>query len=144
MQHKRLVIDANILIRAVFGQRVPQLIFSHCSQLALYVAEANHDEAVHYLAQLAPARGLAEDIWRCALNNVMACIQLVSQDELELVEEQALARIGQRDKHDWPAVAAALLLDCPIWTEDADFFGTGIATWTTRTVDIYFNEPVFG
>jgi hypothetical protein len=27
MQHKRLVLDANILIRAVLGQRVRQLIF---------------------------------------------------------------------------------------------------------------------
>jgi len=102
MQHKRLVIDANILIRAVFGQRVPQLIYAHCSQVALYVAEANYDEAVYYLAQLAPARGMAEDIWRCALDNVMAGIQLVGQDELVLVEEQALARIGHRDKNDWP------------------------------------------
>ncbi|MDP2788025.1 MAG: PIN domain-containing protein [Pseudomonadota bacterium] len=66
---------------------------------------------------------------------------LVGKDGLVLVEEQAMARIGRRDKNDWPAVAAALLLDCPIWTEDADFFGSGIATWTSQTVEIYFKEP---
>jgi PIN domain len=25
----------------------------------------------------------------------------------------------------------ALLLDFPIWTEDQDFLGSGVATWTT-------------
>jgi hypothetical protein len=28
-------------------------------------------------------------------------------------------------------------LDCPIWTEDQDFFGSGVATWTTNTVLMY-------
>jgi hypothetical protein len=54
---------------------------------------------------------------------------------------QALARIGQRDAHDWPVLACALLLSCPIWTEDHDFFGTGVATWTTALVELYFTEP---
>jgi predicted nucleic acid-binding protein len=41
---------------------------------------------------------------------------------------------------DWPVVALALLLECPIWTEDADFFGTGVATWTSNRVHLYFGE----
>jgi hypothetical protein len=31
----------------------------------------------------------------------------------------------------------SLPLDCPIWTEDQDFFGSGVATWTTGTVEVY-------
>lgn len=38
---------------------------------------------------------------------------------------------------DWPAVAGALQFDCPVWTEDEDFFGSGVATWTTATVEIF-------
>lgn len=53
------------------------------------------------------------------------------------LERQALARIGERDPDDWPALACALLLACPVWTEDADFFGTGVATWTTSRVKLY-------
>jgi len=34
MQHKRLVIDANILIRAVLGQRVRRLIAGACERVA--------------------------------------------------------------------------------------------------------------
>jgi len=29
-------------------------------------------------------------------------------------------------------------LSCPVWTEDADFFGTGVATWTTDRIALYF------
>ena len=35
-------------------------------------------------------------------------------------------------------VAVALLLDFPIWTEDQDFFGSGVATWTTDEGRIVF------
>lgn len=141
MQHKCLVIDANILIRAVLGQRVRGLIANATDQVAFYVAEANSEEAKHYLAQLAPTRGIDEAIWRSALDTVMAAIQLVGQEELALVETEAKARIARRDERDWPAVAAAILLNCPVWTEDSDFFGAGVSTWTTGTVEIYLNNP---
>lgn len=29
-------------------------------------------------------------------------------------------------------------LDCPIWTEDKDFFGSGFPTWTTNKIHIFF------
>jgi predicted nucleic acid-binding protein len=46
-------------------------------------------------------------------------------------------RIAIRDPADWPIVATSLLLDCPIWTEDRDFFGAAVATWTTQTIELY-------
>lgn len=65
----------------------------------------------------------------------------MGQEELALVETEAKARIARRDARDWPAVAAAMLLNCPVWTEDSDFFGAGVCTWTTGTVEIYLNGP---
>ncbi len=38
---------------------------------------------------------------------------------------------------DWPVIACALALECPIWTEDRDFFGAGVPTWTTDRVELY-------
>jgi hypothetical protein len=32
-----------------------------------------------------------------------------------------------------------MMLGCPVWTEDADFFGTGVATWTSNRIEIYFS-----
>lgn len=72
MQHKRLVVDANILIRGVFGQRVRELIADSSGQIAFYVAEANYLEARHYLAELAPRRGIAEPVWLGALDTLMS------------------------------------------------------------------------
>lgn len=39
---------------------------------------------------------------------------------------------------DWPVVATALTFNCPIWTEDQDFFGVGLPTWTTDRIHIFF------
>ena len=55
-------------------------------------------------------------------------------------EVVARERLGQRDPDDWPILAAALALGCPIWTEDTDFFGCGVAIWTSRSVDMFLRE----
>jgi predicted nucleic acid-binding protein len=59
-----------------------------------------------------------------------------------LHEQEAKNRIAMRDINDWSVVAVALMLDCPIWTEDNDFFGTGVATWTSDRVHLYLDSPV--
>lgn len=64
-------------------------------------------------------------------------IKIVPEVELASVRDRASARVARRDVDDWPAVAAAMVLDCPIWTEDADSFGSGVATWTNDTVELY-------
>lgn len=132
-----LVLDANILIRAVLGVRVRELIERDCDSVAFYVGEQNLEEATHCLSDLAAKRGIRDDLWRESLRTVMTAVQLVPREELAPVEAEAVARIGRRDVDDWPALAAALQLGCPIWTEDEDFFGSGVATWTTATVEIY-------
>ncbi|MGA3211377.1 MAG: PIN domain-containing protein, partial [Terriglobales bacterium] len=55
-------------------------------------------------------------------------------------EDTARRRTEMRDPHDWPIVAVALLLGLPIWTEDRDFFGSGVATWTSDRVELYLGE----
>lgn len=141
MANRRLVLDANILIRAVLGVRVRSLIENYCERVAFFVAEPGFQEAQAYLAEIAPARGIGEAIWRDTLQRVMVAVQTIAPDELERSGVQARARIGARDPEDWPTLAAALLLDCPIWTEDQDFFGSGVATWTTATVEHFLREP---
>jgi predicted nucleic acid-binding protein len=48
--------------------------------------------------------------------------------------------MSARDIEDWPVVAVAILLGLPIWTEDQDFFGSGVATWTTDRVELYLQD----
>jgi predicted nucleic acid-binding protein len=68
-----------------------------------------------------------------------AHVGLLSPDLYKQLERQALLRIAQRDADDWHIIACAMLLGCPIWTEDRDFFGCGIATWTTDRIAVYFD-----
>jgi predicted nucleic acid-binding protein len=68
---------------------------------------------------------------------------LVKQVDVALYrdfEQLARERIAARDVEDWPVVATALMLNVPIWTEDRDFFGSGIATWTTDRVELHLRR----
>jgi predicted nucleic acid-binding protein len=67
-------------------------------------------------------------------------IEVVDKSFYEEHETSARERIGHRDVDDWPVVATAMLLDCPIWTEDQDFLGSGMATWTTQTIEVYLRN----
>jgi predicted nucleic acid-binding protein len=89
---------------------------------------------------LAAKRGLSEEVWRQVFEGVLNTVQIIADDMLIEVETEAKARIASRDVNDWPTVAAALLLNCPVWTEDKDFLGAGVATWTTATVEIYLAD----
>jgi hypothetical protein len=55
----------------------------------------------------------------------------------KVLESMARQRLARRDEDDWPVLATALALGCPIWTEDKDFFGCGVATRTTDWVELY-------
>jgi predicted nucleic acid-binding protein len=67
-------------------------------------------------------------------------IAIVSEDQLLVFKDAANQRLRKRDPNDWPILAASLALNCPIWTEDMDFFGTGVPTWTTDRVEIYLQS----
>ncbi|NDC16298.1 MAG: hypothetical protein EBZ76_14350 [Synechococcaceae bacterium WB9_2_170] len=138
MERKRLVIDANILIRGCLGVRVRTLIADYADRVDFFVAEANVAEAAHYIADLAREKNLDEAVCTEALLSLMRVVQMVEDTVLESAREEALARI--RDADDWPALALGLQLECAIWTEDQDFFGTGVATWTSSTVERYLSS----
>jgi predicted nucleic acid-binding protein len=64
-------------------------------------------------------------------------VQPIELDSYLQFESNARSRLRGRDEDDWPVLAAALSLNCPIWSEDTDFFGTGHAVWTTNRIEIY-------
>lgn len=139
---RRLVLDANILIRAVLGRRVFEIIASHVDRVAFYAPEVAFADARRHLPAVLGKRGVDEVAVAATLtvlDRLAAVVRPVTEDSFAELRPQALARIAVRDADDWPVVAAALLLDCPIWTEDQDFFGTGVATWTTDRVELFLD-----
>jgi predicted nucleic acid-binding protein len=132
-----LVLDANILIRAVLGNRVLTLIRQHAGQAEFWAPEAAFAEAREHLPAILGPRGIAAGPALELLDLVSRIVQTVEAETYSQFEEIARARLKQRDEDDWPVLAAALALGCPIWTEDTDFFGCGVATWTTDRIELY-------
>ena len=137
---KGLVLDANILIRAVLGVRVRTLLERYEESGEFYSPEACFLEARRYLPQILGNRGLDARPALAVLDEIARLVQPIEQALYQSFEADARARMERRDPRDWPVVALALALNLPIWTEDQDFFGSGIATWTTDRVDIYLRE----
>ena len=135
-----IVLDANILIRAVLGKRVRSLIETYAEHVCFFTPDACVSSAQEYLPDLARRRGWPEDEGLLLLARVCDWIEIVDSALYVHCEEDARARMVGRDEDDWPVAAVALALDCPIWTEDRDFFGTGIATWTTDRVELYLER----
>jgi hypothetical protein len=42
-----------------------------------------------------------------------------------------------RGADDWSVLACAMTMGYPVWTEEADFFGTGVTARTTDRVALY-------
>lgn len=140
MKHKSIVVDANIVIRAVLGKKVFELIKKHAHHVKFYTPDVCFQDAQIYLPGLFEKRGRSPEIALQMLSTLIPLLQVIDESVYQSLEVSAKMRIGSRDIDDWPIVAGALVLNCPVWTHDMDFFGAGVATWTTDTVSIYFSE----
>ena len=69
-------------------------------------------------------------------------VEPIERDLYATFENEARERLRGRDENDWPVLATALGLGCAIWTEDADFFGAGIAVWTTNRIEIFLKAQI--
>jgi predicted nucleic acid-binding protein len=145
MADRTLVIDANVLLRAVLGRRVSDLLERFALTATFLAPETAFDEAHEHMAAVLQKRGAPSGALKMTLDKLQALRAIVRPmegAEYEPMREAALARIGPRDPDDWPVLACALAVGCPIWTEDRDFFGTGVAIWTSASVEIFLAEPL--
>ena len=140
---KHLVLDANILIRAVLGTRAAQHISGYALAVIFLTTEEAFEDAATYLPEVLSRRGLDEMATRAALQKLDALRRVLHVIPIEMfahLEPETRERLKGRDEDDWPYLALALLFDCPLWTEDRDFFGCGIPLWTTDRVEIYLKN----
>ena len=141
MSTRSLVLDANILIRGALGREVRQIIADNADRVALVAPESACDEAYENLDYLINDRGLDRGIVTGVLDELLLAVRPVPEEVYAPWRSHALARIESRDADDWPILATALAIDAPIWTEDRNFFGCGVATWTTDRVGLFFAYP---
>jgi len=133
-----IVLDANILIRAVLGRRVRQLLEGYAARgIRFYAPDVAYSDAEKYLPPLLIKRGKSAADVSTALHYLQTLVESVDAESYGLAEEDARERLRGRDEDDWPVLATALVLSCAVWTEDTDFFGTGIAVWTSSRIEIF-------
>jgi predicted nucleic acid-binding protein len=137
MSGKAIVLDANILIRAVLGKRVRELIFDNAASVKFFAPDVAYADARKYLPALLKKRGVDSGAAMVVLDRLERVVQSIDAELYDGMQQQALQRIAVRDADDWPVLACAMTLGCPVWTEDADFFGTGVATWTSDRIALY-------
>ena len=134
------MVDANILVRAVLGRRVRELIETYAGKVSFFVPESAYAEAEEHLAALVIKRGGDPGKALALLRSLGRLVDLIGSEVYGEFEAEARERLGRRDPEDWPILASALALGCPIWTEDTDFFGCGAATWTSDRVRMFLRE----
>ncbi len=133
----QLVLDANILIRAVLGSRVTFLLQKYVEQSEFLAPSTAFTEAREHLPGILARRNIPPAPAMAILDALTRFVHQVEPAIYEQFEAIARQRIKSRDEEDWPVLASALALDCPIWTEDSDFFGCGVATWTSDRIELY-------
>ncbi|MBI2785061.1 MAG: nucleotide-binding protein [Legionella longbeachae] len=140
MNSQVLVLDANILIRAVLGNKVRDYIINYNDEVDFFTPEICIEDAEKYLPQLFVNKRISPSPALEVLKHIQGMLKVVTSDIYRDYKEDAIRRIQARDINDWPIVATALTFNSAIWTEDQDFFGSGISTWTTRNIHIFFGN----
>ena len=110
MPARPIILDANILIRFVLGEKVPALLTAHAATIDFLAPDTAFEEARKHLPTILRARGddgTGEAAALDELDAVTAIVTPVPVSSYEPMRAPALARIGQRDPHDWQVLACA-------------------------------------
>lgn len=139
-----LAVDANVFVSELLRRRGRRLVED--PRLRLRVSSKAWEETRHELprrtakivAQGRLPQDRADELLADALHIAEERAVEIPPEAFWSFEEEAAYRIP-RDPDDAPTVALALALGgaegrCGIWTNDADFLGCGVPTWTTDTL----------
>lgn len=142
-----LVVDTSVLVGDLLRAKGRDRLRDQRLDLYLpeqMLAEA-HVELPRRIESLAASVGLdpqeRDALLILCLDAIDNNVAVVGTRVYQPFEDEALAR-SLRDPADWPVVACALALDAAIWTNDNDFLGTGVPTWTTQSLQVWLNRQV--
>ncbi|WP_294215974.1 PIN domain-containing protein [uncultured Sphingomonas sp.] len=126
-----LLTDTNILQRVSRGRAMRHVATLRAKGVPLATTDRN---AFELHRNLVGQLGLDDDEAMVEVERVLAPFMLIEAGDYDYLRDAARARLRQGGKSDWPTLAAALAFGGQIWTEDVDFFGVGVAVWTTNNL----------
>lgn len=127
-----IIVDTSIIVSSIVGVVAKRALLAAFSRgVKFFVPEPQLAEAASVLAE---KLGVPGDDIELGLEQVVAMIEPLPPNVYETFEVVARARLHERGQSDWPVLAAALAFDGGIWSHDRDFFGVGVALWSTRNM----------
>lgn len=143
----RLVVDTSVLVGELLRERGRSRLGDE--RLELFLPERMWGETRVELPRRIKAfvrrrelgPGLADELSAVCLPAVEANVAILDEAVYSALEDEARAR-SLRDPTDWPVVACSLALSAGVWTNDNDFLGTGVPTWTTETLQAWLDRHV--
>ncbi len=127
----RLVVDTNILVRCSRGNASRHVSELLLRGVTLVTTDHNVEELIGVLMSVF---SMDEDDAVADALHVVQLMRLVFADEYEPFADAARQRLHVGGQSDWPVLAASLADKMDIWSQDTDFFGTGVAVWSTHNV----------
>jgi predicted nucleic acid-binding protein len=119
---------------------VREIIEMYVEHASFFVPEVAYAEARKHVPALVIKRGGDPEKALGFLGSLRGLIDLIGSEVYGDFEGAARELLGDRDPEDWPVLATALAIRCPIWTEHTGFFGCGVPTWTTSRVVVFLRE----
>jgi predicted nucleic acid-binding protein len=127
-----IVLDANIVVSAIVGPHTRgQLSRLLDSGADLAVPAPQLSEALDVLIR---KLGMAAPDASALVEQLSQAIRVLEPVAYAMMERSAGVRLHERAQNDWPILAAAMAFDADVWSNDRDFFGIGVALWSTRNV----------
>jgi predicted nucleic acid-binding protein len=111
-RRRGLVLDANILLRAVFGQRVRELLEAYEDEVGFYSPDICFDDARKYIPDVSGRRKIDPAIGLAVLDEVSHLVGSVDRSLYEEYENVARERVLPRDPDDWPIVSSLCCWTC--------------------------------
>jgi predicted nucleic acid-binding protein len=105
MSKKSIILDANILIRAVLGKRVRELIVGNAETVQFFAPDVAYADARKYLPALLEKRGVNSESAMTVLDALESIVRPLERGVYAALQTQALQRISIRDADDWPVLA---------------------------------------
>jgi predicted nucleic acid-binding protein len=132
----RLVVDTSVLVGELLRRAGRDRLGDE--RLDLFLPEQMWGETQlelpRRISAVARRRGLepalGDQLAAACLAAIDANVTVLESAVYAALEDEARAR-SLRDPRDWPVVACAVAVGGAIWTNDNDFLGTGVSTWTT-------------
>ncbi len=141
----RLVVDTSVLVGELLRARGRNRLGD--DRLELFIPERmwseTHVELPRRIDRFVRRRNLDLEVGRevtaLCLQAIDANLVVLDEAVYAALEDEARAR-SLRDPNDWPVVASALALAAGVWTNDNDFLGTGVPTWTAETLQAWLDR----